>query len=78
MTLVQKEAFFEALLIESDYSKAKIRMDLVGISIPDDVDAWLKKYYDNVQTFDPVTLEAPNFDVPDMVIDALKDIAQSK
>lgn len=41
----QKKKFFEVILLEKDYSKARLKLDLAGIQLTKSLEAWLESYY---------------------------------
>lgn len=46
----QKKKFFEVILLEKDYSKARLELDLAGIQLTKSLEAWLESYYQNLSS----------------------------
>ena len=46
----QKKKFFEVILLEKDYSKARLKLDLAGIQLTKSLEAWLESYYQNLSS----------------------------
>lgn len=44
----QKKKFFEVILLEKYYSKARLELDLAGIQLTKSLEAWLESYYQNL------------------------------
>ena len=44
----KKKKFFEVILLEKDYSKARLELDLAGIQLTKSLEAWLESYYQNL------------------------------
>lgn len=57
----QKEKFFEIILLERDYSKARVELDLAGIVLTKSLETWLASYYQSLSGYDPASMEGPNF-----------------
>lgn len=57
----QKKKFFEVVLLEKDYSKARLELDLAGVQLTKSLEAWLESYYNSLAGNDPITMEGPLF-----------------
>ena len=57
----QKKKFFEVILLEKDYSKARLELDLAGIQLTKSLEAWLESYYNSLVGNDSTTMEGPLF-----------------
>ena len=57
----QKKKFFEVILLEKDYNKARIDLDIAGIQLTDRLESWLKSYYGSLVGYNPSTMEGPKF-----------------
>ena len=73
LTEEQKKKFFEILLLEKDYTKSRLKFDLVGIPIDSSLDNWLKSYYKSLNGYDPCIDESPDFKLSDEFGDAWID-----
>lgn len=61
----QKKKFFEVILLEKDYSKARLELDLAGIQLTKGLEAFLESYYNSLAGNDPTTMEGPLFKLSD-------------
>lgn len=57
----QKKKFFEIILLERDYSKAHLELDLAGIQLTKSLESWLASYYQSLSRYDPTSMDSPNF-----------------
>lgn len=53
----QKKKFFEVILLEKDYSKARLKLDLAGIQLTKSLEAWLESYYNSLAGNDQLQLK---------------------
>lgn len=63
MSKDQKEKFFEIILLEKDYSKARVEFDLAGIVLTKSLEDWLASYYQSLNKYDLASIEGPNFNL---------------
>ena len=59
----QKKKFFEIILLERDYNKARVELDLAGIRLTKSSEAWLTSYYQSLSGYDLTSMEGPNFNL---------------
>lgn len=82
MSADQKKKFFEVILLEKDYSKARLNFDLAGIQLSESLEDFLKSYYQSLDGYDPRMIEAPEFKLTDSLgdswIDSLSEICKKE
>lgn len=61
----QKKKFFEVILLEKDYSKARLELDLASIQLTKSLEAWLESYYNSLAGNDPTTIGSHLFKLSD-------------
>lgn len=61
MLVNQKEKFFEIILLEKDYNKARVEFDLAGIVLTKSLEDWLASYYQILSEYDSTSIEDLNF-----------------